>query len=336
MCCLTVSLMLLPLLWFLCSNAYSNDFVRGFEPASSITIVLDGSIAPVTAPIARLGNMYALTGDISCDYFDIQCSNITLNGLGHTIKPQGNFHPSRGIQIDADDVTIKNMSISSFDGLALIVNGSHNTIENNFLINNGGGIAIFGNYTTVTENHVGLSNGYSEISIYSSYNDLTQNSMWGMNIEEHSTHNLIKANTLYYIVLSGIDNRFYLNNIYALENHKEIHIDHTQGNSFDYQGSGNYWQEYTGTDSNGDGIGDTPYQLIPNVEDSYPLMMPYNSSSQTTPPHAEQTLNAGIITEILVIVIVVCLIFVAAMYFVRCRRVDKIRNRLSLVNSDCC
>jgi len=40
-------------------------------------------------------------------------------------------------------------------------------------------------------------------------------------------------------------------------------------------GPGNYWDNYTGSDGNHDGIGDSPY-VIPRTgnQDSYPLMTP--------------------------------------------------------------
>ena len=44
------------------------------------------------------------------------------------------------------------------------------------------------------------------------------------------------------------------------------------------EGEGNYWSDYTGTDFNQDGIGDTPYIIVSGRverEDSYPLMLPY-------------------------------------------------------------
>jgi parallel beta-helix repeat protein len=41
-----------------------------------------------------------------------------------------------------------------------------------------------------------------------------------------------------------------------------------------YPSGGNYWSDYNGTDSNGDGIGDTPYVIDEYNRDNYPLMHP--------------------------------------------------------------
>ena len=46
--------------------------------------------------------------------------------------------------------------------------------------------------------------------------------------------------------------------------------------SFDNGTVGNYWSDYNGTDSNGDGIGDTPYLIDANRTDFYPLIAPFN------------------------------------------------------------
>jgi hypothetical protein len=46
-------------------------------------------------------------------------------------------------------------------------------------------------------------------------------------------------------------------------------------NLWDNGVEGNYWSDYNGTDSNQDGIGDTPYIIDANNVDHYPLMAQY-------------------------------------------------------------
>jgi len=50
---------------------------------------------------------------------------------------------------------------------------------------------------------------------------------------------------------------------------------------FDNGTTGNYWSDYNGVDSNGDGFGDIPYAVGSNRVDRFPLMSPFNISSPT-------------------------------------------------------
>ncbi len=48
-----------------------------------------------------------------------------------------------------------------------------------------------------------------------------------------------------------------------------------QNDLWNDESAGNYWSDYRGKDANGDGIGDTPYKILPNGVDRYPLMKPF-------------------------------------------------------------
>jgi len=59
-----------------------------------------------------------------------------------------------------------------------------------------------------------------------------------------------------------------------MNNYSQVSV----SNSTDYWDNGfegNYWSDYNGTDSNQDGIGDTPYVIDASNIDHYPLMAQY-------------------------------------------------------------
>jgi parallel beta-helix repeat protein len=69
-------------------------------------------------------------------------------------------------------------------------------------------------------------------------------------------------------------------------------------NQYDNGSRGNYWIDYTGSDSNGDGIGDTAYYLYENNQDRYPLMNPLAIQPVQVPqvpevPDGETTIVGG-------------------------------------------
>ncbi|MHA2271001.1 MAG: right-handed parallel beta-helix repeat-containing protein [Candidatus Hodarchaeales archaeon] len=86
------------------------------------------------------------------------------------------------------------------------------------------------------------------------------------------TRNTLANNTNYGIGLSttASSNVIYLNNI--LDNNWGQAYDDNGANSFYFNTVGNYWgSAYTGTDTDGDGIGETPY-TFPGNQDLYPLV----------------------------------------------------------------
>jgi hypothetical protein len=73
-------------------------------------------------------------------------------------------------------------------------------------------------------------------------------------------------------------NRILHNNF--IDNLQQVHLENSSNNTWngDYPQGGNYWSDYNGTDSNGDGIGDNPYVIDENNQDNYPLIAQYSFS----------------------------------------------------------
>ena len=132
------------------------------------------------------------------------------------------------------------------EGSGIVLNGNNNWINNNIIAENEGyGIFVDPHYDHVTNNIISnnsiVFNGWDGIAI------------WGHNHD---------------------DNQIYHNDI--LKN-KRINARDNSNNIWDngYPSGGNYFDDYNGNDSNGDGIGDTSYYIHDgNNLDRYPLINP--------------------------------------------------------------
>ncbi len=135
-------------------------------------------------------------------------------------------------------------------------------------------VTVLGN--NVTGNSYGIYLAHSNPSNAVENNTISDNN-WGIKLY-NSSSNSLKGNTLSYNTF-GVDpeaesdsNLIYHNNF--LDNTEQAVWNPDCVNTWDdgYPSGGNHWSDYTGTDANGDGIGDTAYSIDPMNRDRYPLM----------------------------------------------------------------
>jgi len=139
------------------------------------------------------------------------------------------------------------MSQSANNGGLFLTSASNNTITNNiFFRNQDHGIFLHGTSNNLITDNVFENNS---VGIYCSW--------WKNQLNQIFHNNFIK------------------NDINA--------IDETMNNSWDNGKEGNYWNDYHGSDSNNDGIGDIPYNISGGSnKDSYPLIYPWYSTHPNT------------------------------------------------------
>ena len=161
-----------------------------------------------------------------------------------------------GIRVSSSshNVLTDNVAENSYDNGISIQNSSNNSVQYNVLSNNSGGVLLFrSSYNEITYNSI-LSNNPS--GIYLSY-DSAGNSIHTNSFSDNAENvGFYDAGANYWNSTSMI--------VYTY--HGTTYVSYL----------GNYWDDYTGSDADEDGIGDIPYS-IGSDSDDYPLIKPIDN-----------------------------------------------------------
>jgi parallel beta-helix repeat protein len=235
------------------------------------TQIIGNNITGIYANAISLGGSYNtiaqnnITGALRCIHCGGSFNTITENNII-------NAH-NKGIDLRGSSNTIsENHIIEHHSNGITLENADSNTISNNTIIHGTEGIklqtssqnTVFGN---IIERHalwgIVLNEAYHNV-VYENYiaNNRGDNAGYGVALGGNSYH--LENNTFY--------RNTFLNNSYPVWIETLGYI-----NFWDNGEEGNYWDDYTGIDSNGDGIGDTSYVIDENNQDNYPLIHPYGS-----------------------------------------------------------
>ena len=199
-------------------------------------------------------------------YIDKSISLIGENKSTTVIDGQGT---GIVVHILEDEVTISGFTIQNSGS------GGFDLYRDSAIMIWSDGNSIFGN--NIMNNEIGiyiLDHGYNMVT----GNDITDNyqgiKIWGF--YEHPTNNTIYHNNL-------------------VNNTEQVRSDDAT-NAWDngYPSGGNYWSDYEGADSDGDGVGDSSYEIDADNQDNYPLMGVFCDFSATIEHHVQTICNSTI------------------------------------------
>jgi len=301
----------------LSGNTVNNNTDYGFYLESSNNAMLSGNMVNNTSYGIYLGNSNnsMLSGNIvnnntNYGFYLENSNNATLsvntvnnNNVGIILGDSNNAmflgntvnnNTSYGFYLwTSNNTTLSGNTVNNSDYGIYLGMSNNATILGNTVNKNNIGIYLWtSNYTTLSGNmvsnntNIGISQENSNNNIFSN-NIIRSNKQWGIYISVGSVygHNLFFKN-------------YFINNTIHAE-------DKGMNNYWNNSVIGNYWDTYTGTDADNDGIGDMPYiftggiDYLPIVEITTPIIIVNFPNSEDVFGNIAPNFNVEIISIIL-------------------------------------
>ena len=236
--------------------------------------------------------------------FEIRAGYVNISGF--TVI--GTTANCDGIALFSNYCNISYNTVSNNTYGIKIVYSNNNKISGNIISNNNCGIDIaFSSNNLISNNNIMNNKGSAGIYIdFSNSNIINNNTILnnhhGLKLEGSKdniiTNNSVKNNKGCGIYLNNVGNdKVYLNNFINNTHNAgsylrspSVRMNSIEEITYTYNGKiytsymGNYWSDYLGSDTNGDGIGDIPYHISTDASDMFPLMKKFEAYFTKTKP----------------------------------------------------
>lgn len=200
------------------------------------------------------------------------------NKTGTVIEIKGAVN---GVSIRGFTIGNSSQTSPNINGSGIFISSYGNTLINNRIVNNAIGVYLSSGNNIISSNTIS-SNQFYGMYLSGSYSNVISNNTITFNVYGYgvailnSGNNVFSGNSILnnyngILLLSSTNNTIYHNNFVGNFQHVYV-FESGYPNLWDYGKEGNFWSNYTGVDSNSDGIGDTPHTIGEDNIDQYPLM----------------------------------------------------------------
>jgi parallel beta-helix repeat protein len=217
---------------------------------------------------------YVKSDNVSISDFAIQYSGCSCSGYSGVDTES--YH--QNINITHNTILRDGYGIHLNKASKVIItqNNITQTTDSCVVVSESSQISVTGN--DITDNVDGINIQNSNASILSD-NTIYNNAIDGISLSYSNNNtisgNNISSNKIYGLYITQSSNNSIFQNSF-LENADQVSSDRS-ANVWDNGLEGNFWSNYTGVDTDLDGIGETPQVIDANNIDNYPLMGMFNS-----------------------------------------------------------